>query len=62
VIVETDYPGFRIEVAAQYADGAWNAEVRIRRTLSDEKPHVEIVTCRTPTAKAAEERGVCAEA
>jgi len=38
-------------------DGAWDADVRIRLTLSVAKPHVERVTCREPTAKAAEERG-----
>jgi len=38
-------------------DGAFDAEVRIRRTLSEEKPHVQVVTCRKPTATVAEERG-----
>jgi hypothetical protein len=56
VLIVTDHKRHRIEVYAQQAGGAWNAEVRIRRTLSDEKPHVEVVTCRKPTAKAAEER------
>jgi len=62
VIVEPDYRGHRIEVTAEHVDGAWDAEVRIRRTFSEDKPRVEVVTCRTPTAKAAEKRGVCAEA
>jgi hypothetical protein len=57
VIVEPDYCGHRIEVTAQHVDGAWDADVRIRLTLSVAKPHVERVTCRKPTAKAAEERG-----
>jgi len=39
-------------------DGAWDAEVRIRRMFSEDKPYVERVTCRKPTAKVAEERGV----
>lgn len=56
MIVEPDYRGYRIEVNAELADGAWNAQVRIRRPLSEEKPHVELVTCRKPTAKVAEER------
>jgi hypothetical protein len=43
-------------VNAQHTDGAWNAEVKIRRILSDANPRVEVVTCRKPTAKAAEER------
>jgi hypothetical protein len=28
--------------------------VRIRRVFSEDKPHVEVVTCRKPTAEAAE--------
>jgi hypothetical protein len=58
LIVETDYRGDRIEVTAQHVDDAWDAEVRIRRMFSEDKPHVEHVTCRKPTAKVAEERGV----
>jgi len=58
LLIEPDYRGHRIEVNAQHVDGAWNAEVRIRRILYDGKPHVEIVTCRKPTAKVAEERGL----
>jgi hypothetical protein len=58
MLVEPDYKGFRIEVTAQHVDGAWDAEVRIRRMFSEDKPHVERVTCRKPTAKVAEERGV----
>ena len=58
LLVERDYKGFRIEVNAQHADGAWDVEVRIRRTLSEAKPHVERVTCRKPTAMVAEQRGV----
>lgn len=57
MIVLSDYRGFRIEIVAQYVDGAWNAGVRIRRTLSEMKPHVEQITCRKPTATEAEERG-----
>ena len=56
--VALDYRGFRIEVTAQHIDGAWDVEVRIRRTLSEMKLHVEQVTCRKPTAKVAEERGL----
>jgi hypothetical protein len=58
VIVDTDYRGYRIEVIAQHVDNAWNAEVRIRRTLTEDKPHVEVITCRKPTATVAEERGM----
>ena len=54
--VEPNYKGFRLEVAAQHVNGALDAEVRIRRSLSEEKPHVETITCRKPTASIAEER------
>ena len=37
-------------------DGAWDAEVRIRHTFTEAKPHVERVTCWKPSAKVAEER------
>jgi hypothetical protein len=57
VIVVPDYRGFRIEIVAQYVDGAWNAGVRIRRALSEMKPHVEQVTCRRPSAMEAEQSG-----
>ena len=57
LIVVHDYRGFRLEIVAQFVDGAWNAGVRIRRTLSEMKPHVEQVTCRKPTAIEAEQPG-----
>lgn len=38
------YRVHRIETYAVQADGRWNAEVRICRTLSQDKPHVETVT------------------
>jgi len=58
VIVEPDYRHHRIEVTAQHVDGAWDAEARIRQTLTEAKPHVERVTCRKATAQVAEERGL----
>jgi hypothetical protein len=57
VVIVTDYRGFRLEIVAQFVEGAWNAGVRIRRTLSDMKPHVEQVTCRKPTPIEAEQAG-----
>jgi hypothetical protein len=30
----------------------------VRRTFTEDKPHVEIVTCRKPSATVAEERGM----
>jgi len=52
-----DYRGFRIEVDAIPADGCWNAEVRLRRILTQDKPHVETVACYKLTAKHAEWSG-----
>ena len=57
MIVEPVYKGHRIEVYAEGVDGAWDATVRIRRVLTDDKPHVERVTCRKLTAELAETRG-----
>ena len=53
--VVSNYRGFRIEIVAQFVDGAWNAGVRIRRTLSEMR--VQQVLCQQPTAIEAEERG-----
>ena len=58
VLIESDYRAHRIEVTAQHVDGAWDVGVRIRQTLTEAKAHVERVTCRKPTAKVAEERGL----
>jgi hypothetical protein len=57
MIVETFYRGYRIEVVAELVDGAWDATVRIRRVLTDDKPHVERPTCRKVKAELAETRG-----
>jgi hypothetical protein len=57
MLVVPDYRGFRIEIVAPFVDAAWNSGVRIRRTLSEMKPHIEQVTCRKPTAMAAEKAG-----
>jgi hypothetical protein len=56
MLIEPDYKGYRIHVQAEYSDGLWDATVRIRRVLSDDKPHVEKVTCRKLTAEVAETR------
>jgi len=50
LIVVADYWGHRIEINAVVVDGRWNAEVRIRRTLTQEKLQVETVTCLKLTA------------
>jgi hypothetical protein len=54
MVIVPYYRGYRIEVDAEHA---WNVGVRIRRTLSDEKPHVETITCRKATAMEAEQAG-----
>ena len=54
MIIVTDYKGFRIEINAIAADGCWNADVRIRRLFSAEKPRVEGVTCYKLAAEHAE--------
>jgi hypothetical protein len=56
MIVVPKFRGHRLEIVAQLGDGAWNAGIRIRRTLSEMKPHVDQVTCRKPTAIEAEAR------
>jgi hypothetical protein len=56
MIVEPVYKGHRIEVYAERVDGAWDATVRIRRVLTDDKPYVERVTCRKLSAELAETR------
>lgn len=53
-----DYRGHRIDVVAvPDGDHRFNAEVRIRQTLSDAKPHVETVTCLKVSAALAEQAG-----
>ena len=52
-----DYHGHRIEVEAVAVDKRWNASVRIRRALSQEEPHVDLVTCLKLTAESAERTG-----
>jgi hypothetical protein len=54
MIVVPDYRGHRIEVNAVAVDDRFNAEVRIRRTLSQDKPHVDRVTCYKLTSGHAE--------
>lgn len=44
MLIVTDYRRLRLKIVAQFVDGAWNAGVRIRRTLSEMKSHVEQVT------------------
>jgi len=56
VLIERDYRGHRIAVTAVRVDGAWDANIRVRRMFSEAKPRVERVTCRKAIAKVAEER------
>jgi hypothetical protein len=58
VIVAADYHGHRIEsVATPVEGGRFNAVVHIRRTLSNEKPIVETVTCLKVSRELAEAAG-----
>jgi hypothetical protein len=59
VIVVSDYRGYRIEVeaVAVVAGGRYNADVRMRRLFSRDKPPVERVTCYKPTRDSAEHAG-----
>ena len=54
MIVISEYRGFRIEIDAVAADDRWNADVRIRRLFSAEKPRIDRVTCYKLTAEHAE--------
>jgi hypothetical protein len=56
MFVEPVYKGHRIQVDAVQIDGRWDATVNIHRVFSDDKPHVERVTCRKLTAELAERR------
>jgi hypothetical protein len=57
MFVVPDYRGVRIEVNAVAVDGRYNAEVRIRRLFSRDKPSVETVTCLKLRADHAERAG-----
>ena len=58
MIVESDYRGFRIEAVAIEAQGAWDAEVRIRRIPSETRARLERLLCRRPSARVAEQCAV----
>lgn len=60
MMVESAYHGYRIEVAALPVDGAWDAEVLIRRTPSTTTACAGHLSCRALTAQTAEERGAAA--
>src|SRR5215475_14193674 len=61
MIVDSDYRGYRIEVVAFQSEGGWDADVRIRRTVSTRTTCAGHLTCRKPTARVAEQSGaVCA--
>jgi hypothetical protein len=58
MLVEPDYRGHRIQVdAIRSPVGQWDAEVRIRRLFTEEKPRVERVTCAKPDRDLAERWG-----
>lgn len=53
MIIEPDYRGFRIEVTAREANRGWDADVRIRRTLSRTSPlyRLNVIGQRPPTRR-----------
>ena len=57
MIVEPTHKGFRIEVNAIPVDGRFNAEVRLLKLFSQDKPCVETVTCLKLGAEHAERAG-----
>jgi hypothetical protein len=57
MIVVSDYRGFRIEVNAVAVDGRSNADVRLLRLFSRDKPRTERVTCYKLTPDLAEHAG-----
>ena len=46
--------GYRIQVDAVAVDGRWNADVRLRRLFTEDKPQLERVTCYKLTPEDAE--------
>jgi hypothetical protein len=57
-MVESDYRGYRIEVVAYQVEGVWDGDIRIRSAQSKATACAGLLSCRRPTAKVAEERGV----
>jgi len=58
VLIESDYRGYRIEVNAIPADGRFNAEVRLLRLFSRDKPRVETGHVFDARRRACRARGV----
>jgi hypothetical protein len=54
LIVVPNYRGFRIEIAAQMVNGAWDAGVRIRCPQSNEVRRTKYLACRKSTPAEAE--------
>jgi hypothetical protein len=57
MIVVPEYRGHRIEVNGIAVDGRYNAEAQIRRLFSQDKPHIDTVTCLKITPDLAEHSG-----
>ena len=54
MIVVPRYRGFRIEIAAQLVDDAWDAGVSIRCPMSNEVRRAKYIACRKQTPAEAE--------
>lgn len=63
MMIEPDYRGFRIEVNAREADRGWDADVRIRRTLSQTEPSYRrnVTGPRAPTRRSSGASSVVAD-
>jgi hypothetical protein len=59
VLIEPTYKGYRIEANAVAEGDRWNCDVKVRRTLSQDKPHRERVTCFKVTPGSRRRRGPC---
>ena len=56
MLTEPNYRGFSIEAYAELSDGYWDATVKIRRLIPDQRLRVERISCRKVTAALAETR------
>ncbi len=56
MLTEPNYRGYSIEAYAELSDGYWDAIVRIRQLIPDQRLRVERIPCRKVTAVLAEGR------
>ena len=56
MLTEPNYRGYCIEAYGELSDGYWDATVKIRRLIPDQRLCVERIPCRKVTAALAEKR------